>query len=42
MGSLHGLIPGLNGTSSLYIAVGTVMPRDLPAHRAHPISNALP
>ena len=37
-GSLHGLIPGLNGTSSLYIAVGivgaTVMPHVIYLHSA--------
>jgi manganese transport protein len=37
-GSLHGLIPGLNGTSSLYIAVGivgaTVMPHAIYLHSA--------
>jgi manganese transport protein len=37
-GSLHGLIPGLNGTSSLYVAVGivgaTVMPHVIYLHSA--------
>ncbi|HTZ64757.1 MAG TPA: Nramp family divalent metal transporter [Solirubrobacteraceae bacterium] len=37
-GSLHGLIPGLNGTSSLYLAVGiigaTVMPHVIYLHSA--------
>ena len=37
-GALHGLIPGLNGTSSLYIAVGivgaTVMPHAIYLHSA--------
>ena len=37
-GSLHGLIPGLRGTSSLYLAVGiigaTVMPHVIYLHSA--------